>query len=248
MPGCDRIPLCSTTRRSIQAGAAGLLACLALASPSAAPASTPHVGQGTSLAPHLLLIHGGSFLFRDPLFESLTRRAAVRAGFVPHFLTYPLGDLTGAVLAARAEARKLNNLYPGRVYAYGTSAGGTLAALLAGDGMVKAAVAKAPVSDLVGWRWPLTAYGSDYYEQIGASLADRFRLSPLRRPARRPLLIVHGRRDQIVPLAMSREYAVKFKRVHLWVVPGGHHTERIRPKLLSRAFDWLARVASAHPY
>jgi dipeptidyl aminopeptidase/acylaminoacyl peptidase len=134
------------------------------------------------------------------------------------------------------------------VYAYGTSAGGTLAALLAGDGMVEAAVAKAPVSDLVGWEWPLTAYGSDYYEQIGATTPDRFRLSPLRRHALHPLLIVHGRRDRIVPLAMSRQYAAKFKRVHLWVVQGGHHTERARPELLSRAFQWLARAAGAHDY
>ena len=34
-------------------------------------------------------------------------------------------------------------------------------------------MAKAPVSDLVGWEWPLGAYGSDYYEQIGATAPDR---------------------------------------------------------------------------
>jgi acetyl esterase/lipase len=226
-----------------------VLAALALALPSEAPASAPpHVGKGHSLASHLLLIHGGSFLYEDPLFEPLTRARAVAAGFVPHYLAYPLGDLRGAVAAAQAEARRLNALYPGRVYAYGTSAGGTLAALLAGDGMVEAAVAKAPVSDLVGWEWPLTAYGSDYYEQIGATIPDRFRLSPLRRHALRPLLIVHGRRDRIVPVAMSRQYAVKFKRVHLWVVQGGHHTERTRPELISRAFKWLARIAGANDY
>jgi dipeptidyl aminopeptidase/acylaminoacyl peptidase len=225
-------------------GAAALLAALALALPSEAPASRPpHVGQGASLASHLLLIHGGSFLYEDPLFESLTRQRAIAAGFVPHYLSYPLNDLSGAVLAARAEARRLGNLYPGRLYAYGTSAGGTLAALLAGDGLVSAAVAKAPISDLVGWQWPLTTYGSDYYERIGATLADRYRLSPLRRPARRPLLIVHGRGDRVVPVGMSREYAVKFKRVRLWVVQGGHHTERTRPVLLRRAFDWLTHQA-----
>jgi fermentation-respiration switch protein FrsA (DUF1100 family) len=147
------------------------------------------------------------------------------------------------VAAAQTEARRLNARYPGRVYAYGTSAGGTLAALLAGDGMVEAAVAKAPISDLVGWSWPLTTYGADYYEQIGAKIRDRYRLSPLRRHALRPLLIVHGRGDNVVPLAMSRAYAVKFQRVHLWVVQGGHHTERARPELLSRAFGWLARIA-----
>jgi fermentation-respiration switch protein FrsA (DUF1100 family) len=57
---------------------------------------------------------------------------------------------------------------------------------------------------------------------------------------------VRGRRDRVVPVAMNREYAAKFKRVYLRVVQGGHHTERIRPELLSHAFDWLARVATAH--
>jgi fermentation-respiration switch protein FrsA (DUF1100 family) len=152
------------------------------------------------------------------------------------------------VLAARSEARRLGRRYRGRVFAYGASAGGTLAALLASDGLVSAAVAKAPISDLVDWQWPLTAYGPDYYDSIGASTPDRYRLSPLRRPARRPLLIVHGRRDRIVPPGMSRRYAGKFKRVSLWVVQGGHHTERTRPELLGRAFQWLARSAgAAHP-
>jgi acetyl esterase/lipase len=248
-PGCSRIPTRSIIRRAVAPCAAVLLACLGLALPAPASASAPpHLGKGHSLARHLLLIHGGSFLYEDPLFESLTRERAVAAGFVPHYLSYPLDDLTGAVVAARAEARKLNALYPGRVYAYGTSAGGTLAELLAGDGMVEAAVAKAPISDLVGWQWPIETYGSDYYERIGATTQDRFRLSPLRRHALRPLLIVHGRRDRIVPVAMSREYAVKFKRVHLWVVQGGHHTERTRPELLSRAFQWLARLAGANDY
>jgi acetyl esterase/lipase len=227
----------------MRAAPAALLACLALALPAPAPAANPHVGKGDSLAPHLLLIHGGSFLFEDPLFEPLTRRAAVRAGFVPHYLAYPLGDLPAAVAAARAAARELNDLHPGRVYAYGTSAGGTLAAILAGDGMVEAAAAKAPISDLIDWQWPLGAYGADYYEQIGAGPSDRLRLSPLRRHSRHPLLIVHGRRDRVVPPGMSRRYASKFKRVSLWVVQGGHHTERARPELLSHALQWLARSA-----
>ena len=205
------------------------------------------VGPAASVAPQLILIHGGSFLYEDPTFESLTRRRAVMAGFVPHYLRYPLSDMPGAFQAARTEAVRLRARYGSAVYAYGSSAGGTLAALLAGDGLVSAAVAKAPVSDLLDWEWPLSAYGPDYFERIGLTApAARRRLSPLRRRARRPLLILQGRRDRVVPVAMNRQYALKFKRVYLWVVQGGHHTERIRPELLSRAFDWLARVAIAH--
>lgn len=224
---------------------------LALQSAPAAKAATSSsaLGPAGSVAPQLLLIHGGSFLYEDPTFEAVTGRRAVRAGFTPHYLRYPLSDMPAAFQAARAEAVRLRARYGVAVYAYGSSAGGTLAALLAGDGLVSAAVAKAPVSDLLDWEWPLGAYGSDYFERIGLSApAARRRLSPLRRRAREPLLILQGRRDRVVPVAMNREYAVKFKRVYLWVVQGGHHTERIRPELLSRAFDWLARVATAHQH
>lgn len=224
---------------------AAALALLLFGVAPAAAANPPSVGGGSSAVPQLLLIHGGSFLYEDPTFEPLTRSAARTAGFVPHYLHYPLGDMPAALRAARAEAIRLRSAYGSAVYAYGSSAGGTLAALLAGEGSVAAAVAKAPPSDLLGWRWPLAAYGADYYRQIGLTPSARRRLSPLRRPARSPLLLVHGRRDGVVPVAQSIAFAAKFRQVHLWVVRGGHHTERSHPELLARAFEWLGRVAGA---
>src|SRR6476469_1461214 len=192
---------------------AAMILALALATPADAALSVPGVGAGGSVRPQLILIHGGSFLYEDPSFESLTDRRAIQAGFVPHYLRYPLEDMPAAFQAAREEAARLRAMYGTAVYAYGSSAGGTLAALLAGDGLVSAAVAKAPVSDLLDWEWPLSAYGPGYFERIGlAAPAARRRLSPLRRPARRPLLVVQGRRDRIVPLAMNRAYSLKFKR------------------------------------
>lgn len=214
------------------------------ASASAARAA-PRLAEAESLAPRLLLIHGGGFLFDDPGFEAATRAAAEQAGFLPHYLRYPLGDLPGAVRAARAEARRIDNRHPGPLYAYGSSAGGTLAALLAGDASVRAAVAKAPVSDLLSWSWPLTAYGVDYFERIGATPETRRRLSPQRREARRPLLLVHGRRDAVVPVTMSEAFAARFPRVHLWAPAGGHHLERARPWILQRGLAWLARLDAA---
>lgn len=152
--------------------------------------------------------------------------------------------MPAAVRRVRAEARRLRLEFGhDRVYAYGASAGGTLAALLAGDDLVAAAVAKAPVSDLATWEWPLTAYGADYYERVGLGSAARRRLSPLRRPERAPLLVFQGRGDGVVPPAMNEGFAAKFRRVHLWQVPGGHTTERIRPRLVTRAMRWLARTA-----
>lgn len=197
--------------------------------------------------PQLLLFHGGSFLFEDPYFEPSTAERAIAAGFEPHFVTYPLGDMPAAVLRARAEARRLRQKYGvERVYAYGSSAGGTLAALLAGDGLVAGAVAKAPVTDLVGWEWPLTAYGPEYFEQIGLGPLARYRLSPDRRREEKPLLVYQGRGDRVVPPAMNEAFAAKYPRVHLWLVPGGHTTERTRPYLISEAMQWLHGVWRAH--
>jgi pimeloyl-ACP methyl ester carboxylesterase len=205
----------------------------------------PAAQEGSSAPPQLLLIHGGSFLVNDPFFQPLTEPRAITAGFVPHYLTYPLGDMPAAVQAATAEALRLRAQYGAEnIYAYGWSAGGTLAALLSGNGLVAAAVAKAPVSDLVGWEWPLTRYGAGYFRGIGLSTAARYRLSPMRRPQKSPLLVYQGREDNVVPPTMNEAFAAKFKRVHLWMVPGGHTTDRYRPYLITRSLHWLATIAA----
>lgn len=245
--GCGDIHRLLPSLCAVPALTAILLACL-LAPASAAAGPTPPGGVKVVPAgpkPQLLLFHGGSFLYEDPSFEPSTAARAINAGFVPHYVTYPLDDMPAAVLRARAEARRLREEFGAdRVYAYGSSAGGTLAALLCGDGLVSAAVAKAPVSDLVGWEWPLQAFGPEYYEEIQLGPDARYRLSPVRRQVKNPLLIYQGRGDQVVPPAMNEAYAAKFARVYLWTVPGGHRTERDRPWLISRAMHWLARTAA----
>lgn len=196
--------------------------------------------------PQLLLFHGGSFLFDDPSFEAETEPLAEEAGFVPHYVEYPLGNLPAAVRRARAEAARLRSrVGVDDVYAYGSSAGGTLAALLSGEGLVAAAVAKAPPTDLVEWSWPLSTYGADYYEQIDLTTEARYRLSPLRRPERQPLLLLQGRSDAVVPVGMNEAFAAKFHQVRLWVLAGGHRAERSRPQVVVRALRWLLRANSA---
>lgn len=222
-----------------------LIALLALAWPALARAQVAPA-EPAGPKPQLLLFHGGSFLYEDATFEAFTESLAEAAGFVPHNVDYPLGDLPAAVLRARAEAARLRARFGVEdVYAYGSSAGGTLAALLSGEGLVAAAVAKAPVSDLVGWSWPLATYGGDYYERIGLSPEARYRLSPLRRPERRPLLLLQGRGDQVVPPAMSEAFAAKFREVRLWMLAGGHRAERAHPQALARALAWLLRVTGS---
>jgi pimeloyl-ACP methyl ester carboxylesterase len=196
--------------------------------------------------PQLLLFHGGSFLFEDPSFEEVIEPLAEAAGFTPHYVDYPLGDLPAALARARAEAARLRSRFGAEdVYAYGSSAGGTLAALLSGEGLVAAAVAKAPASDLVAWTWPLSTYGEDYYEQIGLTPEARYRLSPLRRPERHPLLLLQGRADAVIPAAMSEAFAAKFRQVRLWLLAGGHRAERSRPQVVVRALRWMLRPSGA---
>jgi len=236
-----------------------LLAALAVAGPASAatkPAAKdkyanyppPELGPGHQAGPkpHLMLLHGGSFLYDDPEFVASTKLAAEKAGFIPHYTVYPLGDMPAAVLAVRAEAKRLRQKFgPSQVYAYGSSAGGTLAALLSGDGLVGGAAAKAPVSNLVSWEWPVEHYGPLYWDRAQLDLKARYRLSPLRRAAKQPLLLVHGIDDQVVPISQSEAYANKFKRVYLWEVLGGHHAERSQPEVLQRTLIWLAEIAEA---
>ena len=231
-----------------------VLICVALVVPHAALADEAAYGEnggegsgglvGSTERPQLMLIHGGSFLYDDPTFEPLTRGPAVAAGFVPHYVTYPLDSLPAAVQKVRAEARRLRLKFGlDRVYAYGASAGGTLVALLSGQHLVSAGVAKAPVSDLATWEWPTGRYGPEYWTALGADQATRERLSPTLRPEEAPLLVIQGRADNVVPPSMNEAFAARFNRVKLWIVAGGHTTERVRPFLITRAMLWLARIA-----
>ena len=245
-------------RRAVAPLAALLVAAtllLALLAPGAASAAEPAYGEngsegagglvGSTERPQLLLIHGGSFLYDDPTFEPLTRGRAVAAGFVPHYVTYPLDNLPAAVTKVREEARRLREKFGlDRVYAYGASAGGTLTALLCGQELVSAGVAKAPVSDLATWEWPTGRYGPEYWTALGADQAKRERLSPALRPEQAPMLVIQGRADNVVPPSMNEAFAARFNRVKLWLVAGGHTTDRVRPFLITRAMDWLARIAA----
>ena len=228
---------------------------LALLAPGAASAAEPESGEnggegvgglvGSTQRPQLLLIHGGSFLYDDPTFEPLTRERAVAAGFVPHYVTYPLDNLSAAVTKVREEARRLREKFGlDRVYAYGSSAGGTLTALLCGQELVSAGVAKAPITDLATWEWPTGQYGPEYWTALGADQAKRERLSPALRPEQAPMLVIQGRADNVVPPSMNEAFAARFNRVKLWLVAGGHTTDRVRPFLITRAMDWLARIAA----
>ena len=124
------------------------------------------------------------------------RPRAIAAGFVPHYVTYPLDNLPAAVEqgARRSRAACGKSSALDRVYAYGSSAGGTLAALLSGDDLVSAAVAKAPVSDLATWEWPTGKYGPEYWEHARRRpRRPRTALACRCAGSCAPLLVIQGR-------------------------------------------------------
>ena len=43
---------------------------------------------------------------------------------------------------------------------------------------------------------------------------------------------------------MNEAFAAAYPRVSLWLVAGGHLTERARPFLVTRAMEWLAKLAA----
>lgn len=194
--------------------------------------------------PQLLLFHGGSFLHMDHLFTELSRPRAIRAGFVPHYVDYPLDDLPAAVEYAREEARRYDERYGvDHVYAYGASVGGLFSALLAAEGLVAGAVGKAPPGDLVNWNWVHGQFGPHYYEEIKVTRSQLAAFSPDRHKFESPLLIYQGHLDKIVPPAMDRRFAAKDPRVFYLAVSGGHRTDREHPYLIYKTLAWLDGVA-----
>ena len=167
-----------------------LATCLVLAAPAvASPAVDARAG---ARKPILLLIHGGGFAFDDPTRMDDAARVATARGFRPVRLEYTLWNLPRALADANRAAKRYARRGP--LFAYGESAGGTLAALVARPGRARAAVAYAPVSNLVHWLGDQPVM----MRNLGATRADLRRGSPALRRATRPILAMVPEHDSVV--------------------------------------------------
>jgi acetyl esterase/lipase len=143
-----------------------------------------------------------------------------------------------------------NGLHADRVAVIGHSAGGHLALWAAAEVSVRAVVALAPVADLrraaeldlgPGAVTGLLGGGPD-------AEPERYDLaSPIERlPLGVPQLLVHGERDRLVPIELSRSYAAAAEAagdpVELVEQPGAGHFEPIDPAhpAWEAAAAWLA--------
>ena len=194
---------------------------------------------------HLILIPGGGFTFRDAGLWPAVAPVAEAAGFVPHLLKYRLFDIAGAVADARAFAQDLGARY-GRanVFAFGSSAGGTLAALLASHGLVAGAAASSALYDFRFWPWALLDRGPEYLSSIGADWETRRAYSPMRHRLRCPLLAMHGNWDPIVSVFQAEDYVATHPRARLRVFSAGHGLYRTRPQSVTGAMRWLNRLGN----
>ena len=246
----------------------------------ARPGGTPlhldaFVPEGAGPFPACILVHGGAFMkgdkrsFITPLFEPLGR-----AGFAWFSIDYRLAphhrfpacveDVEAAIRWVKAHAADFK-VDPHRLALVGESAGGHLVSLAgvraAGDTRVAAVVpfyaphdlesrvrASASVPVWLGALFGLT----ETNEATWKVLRDA---SPLHhvRPGLAPYLLVHGTKDDKVPLDQSLRFQEKTKaagnRCDLIVIEGGAHGmggwEKIDPGYREKMVAWLREVLVA---
>lgn len=185
--------------------------------------------------PVMLLFHPGGFVFGDPALEDRAAAAARKRGFRPRSVDYTLGNLPQAVKDATRTAKRLRR--KGReVYAYGDSAGGTLAATLAQRGLVRSAAAHAPVSSVPGYLKTLAPEAAAYLHVTNPRKQKR--LSPVKNRTRNPILTVTGNDDDLS--RVTRRWAKRDKMVRNRSTPGGHLQEDQYGPNMKLAMKWLA--------
>jgi uncharacterized protein len=162
-----------------------------------------------------------------------------------------LDDLRHAVdvLSARTDV--------GGVWLAGSSTGGSLAVILAaGDDRVRGVATLAAPASFSEWADNPARLLADAralgiirhadFPPDAAAWGRRFgELSPLAaagRLAPRPLLLIHGDQDEVVPLADARAlYEAGFGSADLRVIAGAGHRLRHDPRAVALLIGWLAR-------
>jgi acetyl esterase/lipase len=222
--------------------------------------------EGGSKAPVVVFIHGGCWQAEYDLKHARPAATALaKDGYIVWLPEYRrLGDPGGGwpgtfddVGAAVDHLRKLASKYPridtSRVVLAGHSAGGQLALWAAGRGgnalHVSGVVPLAPITDLATYGAApggCNASVTPLMRGTPAQVSERYRaFSPIERlPLKIPVHLVHGDRDNIVPLAQSETYAARATsvgaRVDVTVVTAAGHFDLIAPQ----SSAWKAVVAA----
>ncbi len=162
--------------------------------------------------------------------------AARSLGFTPRYVNYTAANVLAAWRDTRAAASR--EAARGRdVYAYGFSAGGVLASLLAQKDRVLAAAAVAPPSNLTTWERNGPIW--DYIGNPGPR-TKRF-LSPPFHPTANPITLYHSTEDPLSPFRANLLWARRDPKVRLVPVAGTHTTGDRHHAIARTALSWLGR-------
>lgn len=206
--------------------------------------------KGSGAFPAAMFVHGGFWRARyDLTHAGFLCAALVRAGFVTWNLEYrrvgnPGGGWPGSfedVTSGHQFLKQLSAKYPidpKRIVVIGHSAGGQLAlALAAHHNSMRAAVSLAGLLDL-RQTWNLHLSNDAVAEYLGGSpeqVPDHYHeASPIELDIHCRQLVVHGAGDDIVPVAMSRDYVKLKQNKHedatLLEIPKVGHFEIVDPE------------------
>ena len=190
--------------------------------------------------PKLLMIHGGGFVLSDDAEIGRACSLATEAGFDVSYVDYPLGNLPAAVAATEQAARReARSGLP--VYAYGESAGGTLAALLARKRLVDAAATYSQLTDLVAY-YSRTPNPALFKRVISASRDDLKAASPGFREHGGPVLALLPSADDPNLNEDTLEWQRRATNVESTIVDGEHiggGDVETYEENVSRALVWL---------
>ena len=154
--------------------------------------------------------------------------AYARPRFQPIKVDYPLCDLSAALRYSIKEAKRFPNR---KVYAYGESAGGSIAARLGEMGLVRNTAVQDPVADVPKFVKPY----ENYWE---VDPAEARWMSPNLHPSRGPIRAWIARNDALAP--DSWRWAKKDPKVRGQGIPGEHLQQPYRTEAMHSAIDYLA--------
>jgi acetyl esterase/lipase len=192
--------------------------------------------------PVMLLFHPGGFVFGDAHMEDQAARVAGRKGFKPVEVNYALQDLPRALHDAKSAARWYR-CSGRRVYAYGESTGGNLAARLAERGLARSAATYSAIPNFT--RFAASIDTQAMLTGLHATLRTFRNASPAFHRSRRPILALMGRKEEAF---MTKRPTWRWARcdplVKARLVPGSHvGIDGPYGPNMRRAMRYLARQA-----
>lgn len=215
--------------------------------------------------PAVIVVHGGGWVSRDRARTAVIAQALARAGLVAFNVDYTLAapgrpgypgqprELRAAVRFVRANAADYG-VDRRRIGAYGSSAGGHLAALVATAGQGPLSKGER-LGAVVTWGAPFVLRGFRgrvLRDRIATFLGCRrcprraIAASPLPHvsPDDPPMMIVHSRREKIPlshPMRMARQLRDAGVRPRVRILSGNRHLPTSAPRVLDRTVEFLSR-------